>query len=85
METEPHTKARKGNYPEHNPAPALTPAAQLLSRGQLAERWGVCTETLKRREKAGRLPFVVLGSRLKRYRLRDIEALESEALCGGRA
>lgn len=48
-------------------------------------RWGVCTETLKRREKAGRLPFVVLGSRLKRYRLRDIEALEAEALCGGRA
>jgi len=69
----------------NNPAPVITAAAQLLPRGQLAERWGVCKETLKRREKAGRLPFVVLGSRLKRYRLRDIEALEAEALCGGRA
>ena len=67
------------------PATLSAPAAQLLTRVQLAERWGVCTETLKRREKAGRLPFVVLGSRLKRYRLRDIEALESEALCGGRS
>ena len=64
-----------------NPAPV----DQLLTRRQVAVRWGVCTETLKRREKAGRLPFVVLGSRLKRYRLRDIEALEAEALCGGRA
>jgi predicted site-specific integrase-resolvase len=65
------------------PATLSTPAVQLLSRGQLSERWGVCTETLKRREKAGHLPCVVLGSRLKRYRLRDIEAIESEALCGG--
>jgi hypothetical protein len=67
------------------PVPLPAPVDQLLTRQQVAERWKCCTETLKRREKAGRLPFVVLGSRLKRYRLRDIEALESEALCGGRA
>ena len=78
-------KARKGTNPEDNPAPLSAPTDQLLTRRQLSGRWGVCTETLKRREKAGKLPFVVLSSRLKRYRLRDIEAVETEALCGGRA
>jgi hypothetical protein len=58
---------------------------ELLTRRQVAERWKCCTETLKRREKSGLLPFVVLSTRLKRYRLSDIEALETNALCGGHA
>lgn len=48
------------------------------TRQSLAERWQVSTETLKRREKAGLLPFLKLG-RGVRYRAEDIEKIESQA------
>lgn len=51
---------------------------QLLSRRLLAARWAVSKETLKRREKAGTLPFLKLG-RDVRYRLADIELIEAQA------
>jgi hypothetical protein len=51
---------------------------QLLSRRLLAARWAVSKETLKRREKAGALPFLKLG-RDVRYRLADIEHIEAQA------
>lgn len=51
---------------------------QLLSRRLLAARWAVSKETLKRREKAGILPFLKLG-RDVRYRLTDIELIEAQA------
>jgi hypothetical protein len=51
---------------------------QLLSRRHLASRWAVSKETLKRREKAGLLPFLKLG-RDVRYRLADIEQIEAQA------
>ncbi len=51
---------------------------RLLSRKQLAERWQMCTETLKRREKLGVLPYMKLG-RLVRYRFSDIEDIEQNA------
>jgi hypothetical protein len=51
---------------------------QLLSRRLLAARWAVSKETLKRREKAGILPFLKLG-RDVRYRLTDIELIETQA------
>jgi hypothetical protein len=51
---------------------------QLRSRRQLAARWSVHQQTLKRREKAGTLPFLKLGNRI-RYRLSDIEAIEAAA------
>ncbi len=51
----------------------------MLSRRHLAERWSISRETLKRREKAGILPFLKLG-RDVRYRLADIERIEQEAL-----
>jgi len=51
---------------------------QLLSRRLLAARWAVSKETLKRREKAGILPFLKLG-RDVRYRLADIELIEAQA------
>jgi predicted DNA-binding transcriptional regulator AlpA len=51
---------------------------KLLSRRQLAARWGVSKETLKRREKAGELPFLKLG-KVIRYRLADIEQIEAQA------
>ena len=50
----------------------------LLSRRLLAARWAVSKETLKRREKAGLLPFLKLG-RDVRYRLADIEQIEAQA------
>ena len=51
---------------------------QMLSRRHLAARWAVSKETLKRREKAGLLPFLKLG-RDVRYRLADIEQIEAQA------
>ena len=51
---------------------------QLLSRRLLAARWAVSKETLKRREKAGILPFLKLG-RDVRYLLADIELIEAQA------
>jgi hypothetical protein len=54
------------------------PATRLLTRKGLANRWQLSTETLKRRERCGLLPFLKLG-RGVRYRLADIERLEAEA------
>ena len=51
---------------------------QMLSRRHLAARWAVSTETLKRREKAGTIPFLKLGKAV-RYRLADIELIEAQA------
>jgi len=48
----------------------------LLTREELSARWKYCVETLKRWEKAGKLPFLVIGKEI-RYRLSvvmDIEA-----------
>jgi hypothetical protein len=53
-------------------------AARLLTRKELADRWQLSTETLKRRERCGLLPFLKLG-RGVRYRLTDIERLEADA------
>ena len=50
----------------------------LLSRKQLATRWQVSKETIKRREKDGVLPVLKLG-RDARYRLSDVLRLEQEA------
>ena len=51
---------------------------QMLSRRQLASRWGVSKETLKRREKAGTLPFLKIG-KVVRYWLANIEQIEAQA------
>ena len=53
-------------------------AVRLLSRRELADRWSMSVETLKRRERCGILPFLKLG-RGVRYRLSDIEQIEAEA------
>jgi hypothetical protein len=50
----------------------------MLSRRCLSGRWSLSIETLKRREKAGILPFLKLG-RGVRYRLTDIERIEQQA------
>jgi DNA-binding XRE family transcriptional regulator len=58
--------------------PNLTEEGRLLTRAQLAERWSVSRETIKRREKDGTLPVLKLG-RDARYRLSDVLRLEREA------
>ncbi len=55
-----------------------TTTKEMLSRRQLADRWGVSKETLKRREKAGTLPFLKLG-KVVRYWLANIEQIEAQA------
>ncbi len=53
---------------------------ELISRNQLAERWSVSKETIKRREREGLLTPVRFNQRLLRYRLEDILAIEQELL-----
>jgi hypothetical protein len=50
----------------------------LFTRRKLAWRWSCSLETLKRAERAGKLPFLKLG-RGVRYRREVIEAIEREA------
>jgi len=52
--------------------------SQLVTRKELADRWRLSLESLKRRERAGFLPFLKLGKGI-RYRLGDIQRLEAEA------
>ena len=56
----------------------IHPANPMLTRRDLAARWVVSQETLKRREKDGILPCLKLG-RGVRYRLEDIERIEAQA------
>jgi hypothetical protein len=53
-------------------------AVQLVTRRELADRWKLSVETLKRRERSGILPCLKLG-RGVRYRLSDVEHLEVDA------
>jgi len=51
---------------------------EMMTRRELASRWRVSTETLKRREKAGLLRALKIGRGI-RYRLSDILDCEAEA------
>jgi hypothetical protein len=53
-------------------------SVQLVTRRELAARWSFSIETLKRRERAGILPFLKLG-RGVRYRLSEVERIEADA------
>jgi hypothetical protein len=50
-----------------------------ISRAELAVRWGCHIETLKRREKQGSLHPLRFSTRMVRYPLREVRALEREA------
>jgi hypothetical protein len=52
------------------------PSAALLSRREVAERWRCCEHTVARRKDLKPLRF---NSRLLRYRVQDIEAIEAAA------
>jgi len=53
---------------------------QLLSRRALAQRWGCCIETIKRREREGVLRPIRFNQRLLRHKLSDVLAVEAAAL-----
>jgi hypothetical protein len=53
-----------------------------MSRRQVADRWGVSTETVKRRCRDGILPVVRFNRRLIRHRLSDVLKVERDALGG---
>jgi hypothetical protein len=50
----------------------------LLTRLELARRWKVSIETLKRRERAKILRTVRLDGRIIRYRMSDVLRIEEE-------
>lgn len=54
----------------------------LVSRAELARRWGCSIETLKRREKAGVLNGLRLSARMVRYALDEVLRVERDASCG---
>jgi hypothetical protein len=60
-----------------NQTGADKPPKALLTRKQVAARWGVCSHTIARRTD---LMAIRLGRRLVRYRLNDIEAIEAAAV-----
>ena len=62
-----------------NPGPAVPAGETLLSRKQVASRWGCSTETVKRRERAGILRSIRFNGRNVRYGLADIESVEQQA------
>jgi hypothetical protein len=59
--------------------------AAMLTRKELAHRWNVCQETIKRRERSGVLPFILMGPRLKRYWLSDVLRIEAQMHVSERA
>jgi hypothetical protein len=74
MKTMKGTREKDGkgiNMPEEG--------SQFLSRKQIAARWGVCIETVKRRERDGTLKGLHFNARLVRYRLQDVRHVESQA------
>ena len=50
----------------------------LLTRRELANRWKVSVETLKRRERASILRPIRLDGRIVRYRMSDVVKIEQE-------
>jgi predicted site-specific integrase-resolvase len=52
---------------------------QFITRKQLAERWDVSIESLKRYERRGILRPVKIAPRVLRYAFEEIEAREREA------
>lgn len=54
----------------------------LLSRKQVAARWSVSRETIKRREAAGLLHPIRFSKRQLRYRLAEIVSVERGAAGG---
>ena len=75
----------KGLSGKHNSPTSSNPGIMddnLLTRVELARRWKVSIETLKRRERAKILRPVRLNERLIRYRMSDVVRIEKESYEG---
>jgi DNA-binding transcriptional regulator YhcF (GntR family) len=57
---------------------------RLLTRRELAERWKVSIETVKRRERVRMLRPMRLDGRVIRYRMSDVIRIEQEGYGGRR-
>lgn len=82
--------ARRGNEKQTQSRSASTSAGGsastpklehscMISRVDLAKRWGCSVETLKRREKAGVLHGLRFSSRMVRYDMDEVARVEGEA------
>jgi hypothetical protein len=61
--------------------PALQPdPVAMLSRREVARRWGVSVDTVRRREQEGLLVAMRFNARLLRYRRDQVEAIERHLL-----
>ena len=58
---------------------ARVPRERLISRKELAQRWGVSLETIKRRSREGLLRPRRFNARLIRYSFNEVLAIEKEA------
>lgn len=58
--------------------PTSTNTDKFLTRRQVAARWAMHPESVKRREAAGQLASYKFGSTV-RYKLSDVEAIEAAA------
>jgi hypothetical protein len=56
---------------------------KLLTRREVAARWKVSIETVKRREQARILRPVRLEGRIVRYRMSDVARIEEDGCCFG--
>jgi hypothetical protein len=56
---------------------------KLLTRREVAARWKVSIETVKRREHARILRPVRLEGRIVRYRMSDVARIEEDGCCFG--
>jgi DNA-binding transcriptional regulator YhcF (GntR family) len=54
---------------------------KLLTRREVAARWKVSIETVKRREQARILRPVRLEGRIVRYRMSDVARIEEDGCC----
>ena len=58
--------------------PVLKTETPFTNRRLLAKRWLCSTMTLKRMEKASKLPFLKMGKQVL-YRMSDVEHIEQQA------
>ena len=63
----------------HNPTSAALPARRLITRTELAARWGCSIATVHRRVTDGVLTPIRLGPSTTRYDLDEVEAIEAAA------
>jgi hypothetical protein len=69
---------KKRKLPPNVLVPLSAPGATFLTRRELATRWRCSGETIKRRQRCGKLHPVYLSARKILYRVGEVEALEAD-------